>query len=316
MSCYLGLGAVPADLGPTAVTVGVFDGVHRGHQALLARVAAAAAARGVPACVVTFDRHPVEVLRPGSHPRRLTTLRRRVALLGRHGMRLVLVLPFTAELSRVPAERFATEVLFDALGARAVVVGENFRFGHRAAGDPALLAKLARPRGAEVVVVPLQPAGGEPVSSTRIRAALAAGEVAAAARLLGRAHAVEGHVVAGDRRGRRLGMPTANLAVPARLQLPAPGVYAGHADLGEGPPRPAVSSVGVNPQFGGGPRVESHLLDYDGDLYGRRLAVSFEHRVSDNAAFPSVEALLAKMRADVRRARRLLAAAPDPGMLP
>jgi riboflavin kinase/FMN adenylyltransferase len=257
----LGPAGLPAGLGATAVTVGMFDGVHLGHQALLARVVVAAAAGGLEPAAVTFDRHPVEVLRPGSHPRRLTTLRRRVALLGRHGMRLVLVLPFTAELSRVPAERFATEVLFDALGARAVVVGENFRFGHRAAGDPALLAALGGPRGVALHTVGLL-GGGE-----------------------------------GDR-------------------LPAPGVYAGHADLGEGPPRPAVSSVGVNPQFGGGPRVESHLLDYDGDLYGRRLAVSFEHRVSDNAAFPSVEALLAKMRADVRRARRLLAAAPDPGMLP
>ena len=314
MTCFLGLGGIPADLGPTAVTVGVFDGVHRGHQALLARVAAAAAARGVPACAVTFDRHPMRVLRPGSHPKLLTTLQQRVALLQGAGMDHVLVLPFTQALSQVPAERFATEVLLDAMGARAIVVGANFRFGHKAAGDLELLARLAGPRGVEVVGLQLHADGGEPVSSTRVRAALAAGDAAGAAGLLGRPYAVPGHVVPGDRRGGPLlGMPTANLAVPRRLVLPAPGVYAGHLRPAGGTPLAAVTSVGVNPQFGGEPRVESHVLDFDGDLYGRRVAVSFEHRVSDNAAFASVEELIAKMGEDVRRARHLLAA---PGELP
>jgi riboflavin kinase / FMN adenylyltransferase len=310
MITYLGVEQVPAGLGPTVVTVGVFDGVHRGHLALLRRVVGEAAARRLPAGAVTFDRHPMAVLRPGGHPKLLTTLRQRVALLGQHGMDFVVVLPFTLELSQVPAERFAAETLFDGVHARAVVVGANFRFGHRAAGDPALLAELGRARGVEVVAVALHGDHDEPVSSTRIRAALARGEVAQAGRLLGRAYSVEGHVVAGDRRGRLLGMPTANLAVPARLVLPGAGVYAGHLEGAAPQALPAVTSVGVNPQFGGEPRVESHVLDFAGDLYGRRVAVSFEHRVSDNAGFASVDDLIAKMREDLRRARRLLAVPP------
>jgi riboflavin kinase / FMN adenylyltransferase len=226
---YDGVAAVPGDLGPTVVTVGMFDGVHRGHRALLDRVAAEAAARSVPATAVTFDRHPLAVLRPGSEPPLLTTLDRKVELLGRAGMAVVLVLEFTRELSEVTAEAFAAEMLFDRLAARAVVVGENFRFGHKAAGDPALLAELGRPRGIEVIAVPLRADGDQPVSSTRIRAELAEGDVAAAAALLGRPYGVEGVVVVGDRRGGPvLGIPTANLAPPAGIALPADGVYAGH----------------------------------------------------------------------------------------
>ena len=308
---FLGLGRVPAGLGPTVVTVGNFDGVHRGHQALLRRVAAEAAARGLPAGAVTFDRHPVAVLRPGAAPKLLTTLRGRVRLLGEAGMDFVLVLPFTAELSRVPAERFATEVLLDGVGARAVVVGANFRFGHRAAGDAGLLAELGRERGVDVVALDLQADGGEAVSSTRIRTALAAGDVATAWRLLGRPHAVEGRVVHGDRRGRLLGMPTANLAVPGHLALPANGVYAGHFVLaGSGAAWPAATSVGTNPQFRTALRVEAHLLDFDGDLYGRRAGVGFEHRLRDEATFGSVDELVAQMREDVRLAGRLLTSEP------
>jgi riboflavin kinase / FMN adenylyltransferase len=305
---FLGLGRVPADLGPTVVTVGNFDGVHLGHQALLRRVAAEAAARGLPAGAVTFDRHPVAVLRPGAAPKLLTTLRRRVRLFGEAGMDYVLVLPFTAELSKVPAERFATEVLLDGVDARVVVVGANFRFGHRAAGDAGLLAELGRARGVEVTAVDLQADGDETVSSTRIRAAVAAGDVATAWRLLGRPHAVDGRVVHGDHRGRPLlGMPTANLAVPGHLALPANGVYAGRFVEEGGVARPAATSVGINPQFRTALRVEAHLLDFDGDLYGRRAAVGFEHRLRDEAAFASVDDLVAQMREDVRQARRLLA---------
>jgi riboflavin kinase / FMN adenylyltransferase len=315
----LGLGRVPADLGPTVVTIGVFDGVHRGHLALLERVAAEAAARGVAAGAITFDRHPAQVLRPGSHPRMLCTLSQRVELLGAAGMDFVLVLPFTRRLSRMRAEEFAVKVLLDAVSARAIVVGANFRFGHGAAGDPELLTRLARPRDVDVQAVPLNGEGGEAISSTRIRAALASGDVATATHLLGRPFAVTGHVVVGDRRGRSLlGVPTANLRVPARLALPAKGIYAGHVEIGSGGeelrgPLPAVSNVGVNPQFGGVPlRVEAHLLDFDADLYGRRLSVGFEHRLRDEAVFPDVAALAAQMREDIRQARRLLGVA-DPG---
>jgi len=324
---YDGVAAVPAGLGPTVVTVGMFDGVHRGHRALLDRVAAEAAARGVPAAAVTFDRHPLAVLRPGSEPPLLTTLDRKVELLGQAGVEVVLVLAFTPELSQVGAEAFAADVLFDGLGARAVVVGENFRFGHKAAGDPDLLADLGRPRGIEVVAVGLHANGGQVVSSTRVRAELAAGDVAAAAASLGRPHAVEGVVVAGNRRGGPvLGMPTANLDLPAGIAIPADGVYAGHltdeVPEGSGEPqggapagrpvaRPAAVSVGTNPQFGSERRrVEAHVLDFDGDLYGHRVSVGFAHRLRGQAVFADVEELAAQMRADVDQARRLLTSPP------
>jgi riboflavin kinase / FMN adenylyltransferase len=306
---FNGLAAVPPHHGPSVVTVGMFDGVHRGHRALLDRVAAEAAARGLPAGAVTFDRHPLEVLRPDARPPLLTTLDRKVALLGAAGMDFVLVLAFTEELSQVTAEAFAVEVLMDGVGARAIVVGENFRFGHKAAGDPALLAELGRPRGVDVVAVPLHADGGEPVSSTRVRAELARGDVRAAAASLGRAYAVEGIVVRGDGRGSsQLGIPTANLDVAGDLALPANGVYAGHlVEEPGGIRRPAATSVGVNPQFHtSGLRVESHVLDFDGDLLGAPVSVSFEHRLRDEAAFATVDELVAQIHRDIRHTRRLL----------
>jgi riboflavin kinase/FMN adenylyltransferase len=307
-----GVEAVPGDLGPAVVTVGMFDGAHRGHRALLDRVTAEAAARGLPAAAVTFDRHPLAVLRPGSEPPLLTTLDRKVELLGQAGMDVVLVLAFTRELSEVTAEAFAAEVLFDALAARAVVVGENFRFGHKAAGDPDLLASLGRPRGVEVVAVPLHADGDQVVSSTRVRAELAAGDVAAAAASLDRPYAVEGEVVVGDRRGRPLlGIPTANLAVPDGIALPADGIYAGHlTDAADGIARPAAISVGTNPQFGTDRRVEAHVLDFDADLYGHRVSVGFAHHLRDQATFAGVDELAVQMRADIDQARRLLSSPP------
>jgi riboflavin kinase/FMN adenylyltransferase len=318
---YDGVAAVPEDLGPTVATVGMFDGVHRGHRVLLDRVAAEAAERGLPAAAVTFDRHPLSVLRPGSEPPLLTTLDGKVALLGQAGMAVVLVLEFSRELSQVGAEDFAAQVLFDGLAARAVVVGENFRFGHKAAGDPALLADLGRPRGIEVVPLPLHAEGGEVVSSTRVRAELAAGDVEAAAASLGRRYTIEGEVVVGDRRGGPLlGIPTANLAPIPGIALPADGVYAGHlTDQGPegdarddpGMARPAAISVGTNPQFGTERRVEAHVLDFDGDLYGHRVAVDFAHRLRGQAVFDGPDELAAQMRADIDQARRLLSSDPD-----
>jgi riboflavin kinase / FMN adenylyltransferase len=274
-------------------------------------VAAEAAARSLPAAAVTFDRHPLAVLRPGSEPPLLTTLDRKVELLGEAGMATVLVLEFTRELSEVTAEVFAAEVLFDALAARAVVVGENFRFGHKAAGDPALLATLGRPRGIEVVAVPLHADGDQVVSSTRVRAELADGDVAAAAASLGRPYAVEGTVVVGDRRGGPvLGVPTANLGLPPGIAIPADGVYAGHlTDERDAVARPAAISVGTNPQFGTERRVEAHVLDFDADLYGHRVSVAFSHRLRGQAVFAGTAELVAQMRADIDQARRLLAPA-------
>lgn len=305
---YDGVDAVPGGLGPAVVSVGMFDGVHRGHRALLDRVAAEAAARGLPAAAVTFDRHPLAVLRPGSEPPLLTTLDRKVELLGEAGMATVLVLEFTRELSEVTAEVFAAAVLFDALAARAVVVGENFRFGHKAAGDPVLLAALGRPQGIEVVAVPLHADGDQVVSSTRVRAELAEGDVAAAAASLGRAYAVEGTVVVGDRRGGPvLGVPTANLGLPAGIAIPADGVYAGHlTDEHDAVARPAAISVGTNPQFGTERRVEAHVLDFDADLYGHRVSVAFSHRLRGQAVFAGTAELVAQMRADIDQTRRLL----------
>ena len=203
-------------------------------------------------------------------------------------------------------------MLFDALAARAVVVGENFRFGHKAAGDPALLNELGRPRGIEVVAVPLHAQGDQVVSSTRIRAELAEGDVAAAAASLGRPYAVEGVVVVGDRRGGPLlGIPTANLDVPDGIALPADGVYAGHlTDELDGVERPAAVSVGTNPQFGTDRRVEAHVLDFDGDLYGHRVSVDVTHRLRGQATFADVEELAAQIRADVDQTRRLLLSPP------
>jgi riboflavin kinase/FMN adenylyltransferase len=315
---YLGLGRVPADLGPTAVTIGVFDGVHRGHRALLERVVEEAASRGLVPGAITFDRHPLQVVRPGSDPKLLSTLRQRVELLGASGMEFVLVLPFTRKLSQMAAEEFAVKVLIEAVSARVIVVGENFRFGHRAAGDAGLIAELARSRGVDVVPLSLDGDAGEAISSTRIRTALAEGDVQTVARLLGRPFTVEGHVTRGARRGRLLGVPTANLLLPRRLALPAKGIYAGHLQVRDhgaagtgllGPPLPAVSNVGVSPQFGGEDlRVEAHVLDFDGDLYGRRVRVWFEHRLRDEVVFPDVDALVEQMRDDVARSRRLLGA--------
>jgi riboflavin kinase/FMN adenylyltransferase len=308
--CFLGLGRVPADLGPTAVTIGVFDGVHRGHQALLARVAEEAAARDLLPGAITFDRHPMTVVRPGSHPRLLSTLSQRVALLGEYGMAFVLVLPFTLKLSRMAAEEFAVKVLLETVNARVIVVGHNFRFGHRAAGDARLIGELAEPRGVDVITLPLDDDAGDAISSTRIRKALADGEVEIAARLLGRPFAVQGHVVRGAQRGRLLGIPTANLRVPARLALPRTGVYAGHLEVlspHRSRPLPAVTNVGVSPQFSVNElRVETYVLDFDGDLYGKLVRVTFEHRLRDETVFPSVEALVNQMNDDVALARRLL----------
>jgi riboflavin kinase/FMN adenylyltransferase len=262
----------------------------------------------MPAAAVTFDRHPLAVLRPGSEPPLLTTLDRKVELLGQAGMAVVLVLEFTDELSHLGAEDFAAEVLFDGLTARAVVVGENFRFGHKAAGDPALLADLGRPRGIEVVAVPLHAEDGQVVSSTRVRAELAAGDVAAAAASLGRLYAVDGEVAVGDRRGGPLlGIPTANLAPTPGIALPADGVYAGHlTDEADKLARPAAVSVGTNPQFGTDRRVEAHVLDFGGDLYGHRVAVEFRDRIRGQAVFPTVEELAAQIHSDIDQARRLL----------
>jgi riboflavin kinase/FMN adenylyltransferase len=296
------------------VTIGVFDGVHRGHQRIITRTAATAARLGLPMVVITFDPHPAEVIRPGSHPALLCTPARRAELLAGLGADVVCLLPFTAEFSRLGPEEFARSVLVDRLRTAAVVVGENFRFGHRAAGDVALLAELGEKYDFTVEGMPLLGAGGATISSSGIRQKLAAGDVAGAAGGLGRVHRVEGVVVPGHRRGKALGFPTANLRTFPHTAIPADGVYAGWlATLGEEGRElrrwPAAISVGTNPTFGGRDQVvEAYALDRDDlDLYGAHVAVDFAARLRDTERFGSAAALAEQMRRDVDQARTITA---------
>ncbi|WP_157253534.1 bifunctional riboflavin kinase/FAD synthetase [Nonomuraea typhae] len=298
--------------GGSVVTIGVFDGVHRGHQRVLARAAEVAGERGLRAVALTFEPHPAEVVRPGSHPPRLTTARRRAELLRTAGADEVEVLEFTLEASRLSPGDFAEQVLADRLGAQAVVVGANFAFGHKAAGDVETLRELGAKYDFSVEVVPLV----EGVSSTVIRELVAEGEVAAATAELGRPHRVEGVVVRGYQRGRQLGFPTANVETPPHTAIPADGVYAGWLQcvavgnlpaLYEGSRWPAAISVGTNPTFEGVPRtVEAYALDRDDlELYGAHVAVDFAARLRANTKFDSIEALIAQIHADVDEARRI-----------
>jgi len=316
MQRWHGPDEVPADWGPCVATVGVFDGVHRGHQRIVARAEEAAARMDLPVVVVTFDPHPDEVVRPGSHPPFLCTARRRCDLLAGLGVSAVCVIPFSYEFSQLGPDEFVRAVLVDRLHAAHVVVGENFRFGHRAAGDVALLAELGDKYDFTAEGVPLLTDGGETISSTAIRELLAAGDVAAAARDLGRPHRVEGVVVRGHQRGRALGFPTANLEMLPHTAIPADGVYSGwliglDADGGEEVHWPAAISVGTNPTFDGQERtVEAYALDRDDlDLYGRHMAADFLTRIRGQARFDSVDDLISQMHQDVDVAREVLRAA-------
>jgi len=276
------------------VTIGVFDGVHRGHQAVIGHTVEQAAATGLSSAVLTFDPNPLEVLRPEQAPTRLCSVSRRVELIRRLGVNDVRVLPFTAELSHVSAEDFIDTILRAELDARTVVVGEGFRFGHRASGTTDTL----RQAGLEVVEYGLV-GDGDPVSSTRVRATVAAGDVAAASAMLGRAHEIEGVVVRGEGRGRGLGYPTANVAHHRLTAIPADGVYAGTTVV-NGVEHLAAISVGTNPTFDGQSRtVESYLLDFDADLYGADVRVDFVARLRGMVAFDSVAELVEQMAADV-----------------
>lgn len=312
-----GLDDVPEGWGRSVVTIGVFDGVHRGHQRMVARAVEMARTLGLPSVVVTFDPHPDEVVRPGTHPPRLTTPHHRDELLGALGVDAVCVLPFTLEFSRMTPDEFVQSVLVDRLRVAGLVVGENFRFGHKAAGDLETLCELGEKYDFTAEGVPLV-SNGEAISSTMIRERLAAGDVEAAGEALGRPHRVEGIVVRGYQRGRALGVPTANVEPPERTAIPADGVYAGWMECVQtaGAPQPypgvrwpAAISVGTNPTFDGVERtVEAHALDRDDlDLYGAHVAVDFGYRLRDNLRFDSVEALIDQMRRDIDRARELTA---------
>ncbi|HEX5495318.1 MAG TPA: bifunctional riboflavin kinase/FAD synthetase [Mycobacteriales bacterium] len=304
---WRGLDGVPFGWGRCVVTIGVFDGVHRGHQKIIGRAVERARDMSLPSVVLTFDPHPSEVVRPGSHPLVLTQPRRKAEVLEVLGVDALCVLPFTLEFSRLPPADFVHLVLVERLHAAAVVVGQNFRFGHRAAGDVSTLRRLGEKFGFATEGVPLLPDGGVTISSTYVRSCIDAGEVAAAAGALGRPHRVDGLVVRGDMRGRALGYPTANLRTGAHVAVPADGVYAGY--VAYGPDRlPAAVSVGTNPTFEGRERrIEAYILDFDKDIYGESIGVEFVRRLRPMARFDSVEELVAAIDADVAQVRDLLA---------
>ncbi|MEV2252515.1 bifunctional riboflavin kinase/FAD synthetase [Streptomyces sp. NPDC050147] len=314
MQRWRGLEDIPQDWGRSVVTIGSYDGVHRGHQLIIGRAVERARELGVPAVVVTFDPHPSEVVRPGSHPPLLAPHHRRAELMAELGVDALLILPFTSEFSKLSPADFVVKVLVDKLHARLVVEGPNFRFGHKAAGNVAFLTELGATYDYEVDVIDLfvsgEAGGGEPFSSTLTRRLVAEGDVQGAAEILGRPHRVEGVVVRGAQRGRELGFPTANVETLPHTAIPADGVYAGwlHA---QGEAMPAAISVGTNPQFDGTERtVEAYAIDRVGlDLYGLHVAVDFLAFVRGQAKFDSIDSLLVAIADDVKKSRELIEAA-------
>ncbi len=312
---------IPPDFGPSVVSLGNFDGVHRGHRAVLARALERSTALGVPSVVITFDPHPLEVLHPERAPLRLTSMDQRCDLLASVGVDAVLVMEFTRELAQMTPQEFVETVFVNALHARAVIVGEDVRFGVRNSGDLSTLRQLGIAYGFDVIALTdigaTRDADGRILrwSSTLTRDHLTSGDVAAAAQVLGRPHEVAGIVVHGDHRGRELGFPTANLGPDADGLVPADGVYAGWL-LREGLPAsasdrmlPAAISIGTNPTFdGAGRRVEAYVLDRtDLDLYGEHVTLGFVERLRPTLRFDSVDDLIAQMYDDVVLCRRALA---------
>jgi riboflavin kinase/FMN adenylyltransferase len=302
MQRWRGTQAALRGWGRAVVTIGVFDGVHRGHQQIIGHAVKRAGELGVQSVVVTFDPHPSEVVRPGSHPAVLTEPARKAILIEALGVDVLCVIPFTAAFSQLPAEEFVHDLLVERLHAALVVVGENFRFGHRALGDVALLQRLGRTFGFGVEDAPLVADDSTVFSSTYIRACVDAGDVSAAARALGRPHRIEGVVVRGDQRGRELGFPTANLYVNPNVAVPADGVYAGLLDG-----MAAAVSVGTNPTFSGPDRrIEAFVLDFDGDLYGKRVALDFVARLREQRTYAGIAPLVAQIEEDVAQTRALI----------
>jgi riboflavin kinase/FMN adenylyltransferase len=294
-----------------AIAMGTFDGVHLGHRRVIDSAREWARKHGARASVVTFDPPPLQILKRENPPKRLTTTAVKAGLVEQLGMDEMIVIPFTRELSMVEPEAFCRDTLIGRLGARHVSVGENFRFGHGAAGD----ADFLRARTEfETTVVPLVESSGETVSSSRIRDLVSSGAVREAAKLLGGAFVLEGTVVEGDARGRELGMPTANLETPPDLVVPAAGIYAARARIGDREKVPAAVSVGVRPTFedAGEQRVEAHLIGLEGDLYGRTMQLEFLDRLRDEERFDSASELTAQMRKDVQQTLEIVGGSAQP----
>ncbi|GAA1814250.1 bifunctional riboflavin kinase/FAD synthetase [Nesterenkonia flava] len=318
MQIYHGLGELPADLGATAVTIGNFDGVHLGHQHVLQQLVEHAHRTGSTAVVITFDPHPALVHRPESAPELLTGTAEKLARIEATGVDAVLVVDYTPEFYVLTPEEFTRTWLVQGLGARAVVVGHDLRFGRENSGDFSTMVQLGEQHGFEVVgVADYEISGitGARCSSTAIRTALQHGDVDAVLHMLGRPHAVMGEVVHGAARGRELGFPTANLSAESEGMIPADGVYAGYLVDAHGRRWPAAISVGSNPTFDGVERVvESHVIDRpheqveDFDLYGQYVRVEFLSHLRGMIAYEGVEKLVAQMQQDVDETRRILAA--------
>lgn len=304
-----GLEHLPLTGGSSVVTVGFFDGVHLGHRAVLARTVTAARQRGVRSVAITFDRHPREVLTPGREPRLLTTVERKASLIEASGIDVMVVLAFTPEFSRLPAEAFVGRVLVGGVHATHAVVGDNFTFGHRAAGTLENLPALGEPFGLSAEGVPLLELDGRSVSSSSIRDALAMGDLVWPRQSLGRRFTLDGEVVPGHGRGRALGFPTANLRTWPRLLLPGQGIYAGVAEHG-GRRHLAAIDVGTNPTFGTEPlHAEAFLLDYEGpDLTGERLSLELWERLRDEVRYESLDELVEAITGDVERTRAIVRA--------
>ncbi|MFC7593966.1 bifunctional riboflavin kinase/FAD synthetase [Terrabacter sp. GCM10028922] len=319
MQRWYGIDDIPADLGPTVVTLGNFDGVHRGHREVLTRVVREAAARDALPVAVTFEPHPIAVLYPDRAPAAVMSLGQRLDALESVGLGAVLVIEFTREFAQQTPEEFVRGTFVEALGVAAVVVGKDTRFGVRNSGDVETLRDLGEVHGFDVIAlddIGEGEAEGARWSSTQLRAELLAGKVDHAAQMLGRPHRVTGTVVHGDHRGRELGFPTANLSQDHEGLVPADGVYAGwlvRLDLADGDPErtlPAAVSVGTNPTFDGHQRrVEAYVLDRtDLDLYGERVAVEFVSHLRPTLKFDSIEVLVEQMAQDVDRCREILSA--------
>src|SRR5438270_4117327 len=306
------MAACPVPVAGSAVTIGAYDGVHLGHRAVIEEVRRRASTLGCPTAVVTFDRHPAAVVRPESAPKLLTDTDQKLELLAAAGVDYTLVLHFDEDRSHETASDFVNEVLVGCLRARLVVVGEDFHFGRNRGGNVELLRRMGPNVGFEVEGLTLVPVPGfeGPVSSTAIRRALEAGDVVTANRLLGRPHEVRGVVEKGDGRGGKvLGFPTANVAVPAEIQLPADGIYAGWYERPDASTQAAAISIGRRPTFypDGGPlMLEAYLLDFDGDLYGERTRVRFVSRLRGEERFESTDELVDQMNKDVEAARAAL----------
>lgn len=306
MQSYHSLIALPNDL-PIALTIGVFDGVHLGHQQLLSEIKARARALQGASAVLTFEPHPDEVLHPDRPRQALYSLGERQQLLAQQGIDQLLILPFDQALAQRSAEQFMTDLCHH-MCLRELWIGHDFRLGYKGSGTFSVLQSLGTQLGYTVHPITATLVDGVPISSTRIRQQLIAGDVVGAAQSLGRLFSIQGPVVHGDHRGRKLGFPTANIETPPTQLLPADGVYACRVQIAEeGTWLPAVTNIGVRPTFGVLNRtVEAHLLNWDGDLYGQALRVAFVARLRGEQRFPGIEALLAQIRQDVEQAQALL----------